>query len=227
MNAQQNTVSCIDDDKLFNNLGDDKGDMLMDEYDTQNESDEPYLIGSDTEILGYEANNEDDAFERSAIGREASSELKIDAECHDGGEGVVETGYDVVNYEGRGDRMKNNKTSESNQVTLPNLTKHDYTNTSPSKGMGKAGDPGFMNEFYSNSRLHHLSMWKSELKRFATMIHKASSKKVNVKTLNKKSERCIMHIDMDSFFVSVALKERPELKGKPVAVCHASKGNLA
>lgn len=30
-----------------------------------------------------------------------------------------------------------------------------------------------------------------------------------------------MHIDMDCFFVSVGLRKRPELKGKPVAVTHA------
>lgn len=34
----------------------------------------------------------------------------------------------------------------------------------------------------------------------------------------------IMHIDMDCFFVSVGLRDKPELKGSPVAVTHA-KGN--
>lgn len=38
------------------------------------------------------------------------------------------------------------------------------------------------------------------------------------------SQSIIMHIDMDCFFVSVGLRERPELKGQPVAVTHA-KGN--
>jgi hypothetical protein len=33
-----------------------------------------------------------------------------------------------------------------------------------------------------------------------------------------------MHIDMDSFFVSVGLRTRPELVGRPVAVAHA-RGN--
>ena len=115
-------------------------------------------------------------------------------------------------------------TTSNDKLSLPKLTKHDYSPEAHAKTMGKAGDPGFMSDFYSNSRLHHLSMWKSELRRFATMIHTASSKKRSTEISNKKSERCIMHIDMDSFFVSVALKEKPELIGKPVAVCHASKG---
>ncbi|KAL6074709.1 deoxycytidyl transferase [Balamuthia mandrillaris] len=33
--------------------------------------------------------------------------------------------------------------------------------------------------------------------------------------------RVIMHVDMDCFFASVALLDRPELKGKPIVVCHS------
>eukprot|EP00794_Sanderia_malayensis_P015420 gene15420-16993_t len=107
-------------------------------------------------------------------------------------------------------------------VAIPTLSKHDYSISAHSKPPSKAGDPGFMSDFYSNSRLHHLSMWKSELKRFASMI--ASSNRNERNKRMDQSDPCIMHIDMDSFFVSVTLKERPELIGKPVAVCHASKG---
>ncbi len=117
--------------------------------------------------------------------------------------------------------MSSNKASD---MTAPALTKHDYAGSSNSKPLSKAGDPGFMNEFYSNSRLHHLSMWRSELKRYASMIS-SGSKKLK-KQGGCQSERYMMHVDMDSFFVSVTLKERPDLQGKPVAVCHASKGIL-
>ncbi|TFK61442.1 DNA repair protein [Pluteus cervinus] len=41
-------------------------------------------------------------------------------------------------------------------------------------------------------------------------------------------ERVIMHCDFDCFFVSAGLVSRPELKGKPVVVCHSSTtGNVS
>lgn len=42
--------------------------------------------------------------------------------------------------------------------------------------------------------------------------------------IKQKQESVIMHIDMDCFFVSVGIRNRPELQGLPVAVTHA-KGN--
>ncbi|KAH0624622.1 hypothetical protein JD844_032280 [Phrynosoma platyrhinos] len=41
----------------------------------------------------------------------------------------------------------------------------------------------------------------------------------NVNILNTtRHQSCIMHVDMDCFFVSVGIRDRPDLKGKPVAV---------
>lgn len=45
-------------------------------------------------------------------------------------------------------------------------------------------------------------------------------------TVQKFSEPVIMHIDMDCFFVSVGLRNNPELKGKPVAIAHARHGEI-
>ncbi|XP_066599158.1 DNA repair protein Rev1 isoform X2 [Prorops nasuta] len=44
------------------------------------------------------------------------------------------------------------------------------------------------------------------------------------KPVNVNKLHVIMHIDMDCFFVSVGIRNRPELKGLPIAVTHA-KGN--
>lgn len=100
----------------------------------------------------------------------------------------------------------------------------------------KAGDPGFISEFYNHSRLHHLSTWGAEFKSYVTSLQKQvdvsfpgrdklrqvvarrnqelNSEQHGVKVdVSGCRQRVIMHIDMDCFFVSVALRNRPELKG--------------
>lgn len=36
--------------------------------------------------------------------------------------------------------------------------------------------------------------------------------------LNSNGKQIVLHVDMDAFFASVELRERPELKGRPVVV---------
>ncbi|KAL5636301.1 hypothetical protein ACGC1H_004949 [Rhizoctonia solani] len=98
----------------------------------------------------------------------------------------------------------------------------------------------FIQGYYQHSRLHHLSKWKSELR---VLVAKAQedaesqsseltvvSNPTNVglgKGKSRAIERVIMHCDFDSFFVSAGLVARPELKGKPVVVCHSSGKGIA
>ncbi|GFN74880.1 DNA repair protein rev1 [Plakobranchus ocellatus] len=115
-----------------------------------------------------------------------------------------------------------------------------------SNTIAKAGDKGFLSEFYSNSRLHHLSTWGAEFKAYVSEIqrkgctsfpgreklrqaHVEAATRLGIpETLDSSrhtaSDRVVMHIDMDCFFVSVGLLSRPDLRGKPVAVTH-SKGH--
>ena len=114
----------------------------------------------------------------------------------------------------------------------------------------------FMEGYYKNSRLHHLSTWKSELKnlvqeaqaraeagpisghvgKIATEGHASGGVSMRGAELNLRSptskwkgkgravddeDRVIMHCDFDCFFVSAGLVSHPELKGKPVVVCHS------
>ena len=115
-----------------------------------------------------------------------------------------------------------NGKSKGNQMLPKHSVKKRY------KSVPMAGDENFVNDYYSNSRLHYLSTWGAEFRDFINGLIQTTELKIPKKApqkTNSKKRAVIMHIDMDSFFVSVALRSRPDLKGKPVAVCHAGKGN--
>lgn len=86
--------------------------------------------------------------------------------------------------------------------------------------------------FYQRSRLHLISTLAQELKKLVAKLrnnsqsHQFTSRDrlknlSEDKNFNLTETPIICHIDMDSFFVSVGLKTRPELKGKPLVVTHA------
>ncbi|KAG6845851.1 hypothetical protein H0H87_002542 [Tephrocybe sp. NHM501043] len=116
--------------------------------------------------------------------------------------------------------------------------------------------PDFIEGYYKNSRLHHLSAWKAELKNLvqeaqeraesagtAELVGRVDSELPNgpvgfsmkgVELVMKSpgkwkgkgkekavDDQVIMHCDFDCFFVSAGLTTRPQLKGKPVVVCHS------
>nr|XP_022907098.1 DNA repair protein REV1 [Onthophagus taurus] len=110
--------------------------------------------------------------------------------------------------------------------TQPKLNLNKNTKT--------ANDPEFLAEFYNNSRLHLISTLGAEFKQFVNELREKSignfpglNKLMNSTKLPRNYENCvIMHIDMDCFFVSVGLRSRPELKGRPVAVTHSKTGQI-
>ena len=127
--------------------------------------------------------------------------------------------------------------------TITSVKPMDPGKARPSKTdmPAKAGDRNFVAEFYSNSRLHHISTWGAELKDYVKQLQKKGDgsfpmreklckmaantrAEVGVSTnrdtrtppggmSRTKGQRTIMHLDMDSFFVSVGLRNHPHLQG--------------
>ena len=86
-----------------------------------------------------------------------------------------------------------------------------------------AVNPGFLEQYYRESRLHHLSTWKAELK--SEMQSLASNSPASQMARQKRpseARQYIMHVDFDSFFAAVSLKKFPQYIDKPAVVAHGN-----
>ncbi|WYZ34716.1 hypothetical protein EsH8_I_000992 [Colletotrichum jinshuiense] len=110
-------------------------------------------------------------------------------------------------------KMPENMTSEEHNAWLL---------SDPKIWKSSTANPDFLKQFYSESRLHHLSTWKAELK--SRMQKLAKEKGPSLKTIKRTpgSRRYIIHVDFDSFFCAVSLKRNPQYVDKPVVVAHSS-----
>lgn len=93
----------------------------------------------------------------------------------------------------------------------------------PRMRKSSTANPDFIQQYYAESRLHHLSTWKAELK--SKMQRLANEKGLGSNKVMKRrpgSRRYIMHVDFDSFFCAVSLKSAPEYVDKPTVVAHGT-----
>jgi nucleotidyltransferase/DNA polymerase involved in DNA repair len=105
----------------------------------------------------------------------------------------------------------------------------------------KPGTPGFFAQFFSQSRLHHLSAWRSGLaswlasSEFLAEVHALgglgpapeSPKSASTGT-DLPLGRVIFHCDLDCFFATASLLAHPNVSRKaPVAICHSRSGSFA
>ena len=103
-----------------------------------------------------------------------------------------------------------------------------------------AKDENFLSTFYGKSRLHLISTLATDLKLFVNELKQSAdydlktrqqlplelyNKEDNKINLNK-DERVVFHLDMDCFFVSVSLRNKPNLQNQPIGIAH-SKGKKA
>ena len=120
------------------------------------------------------------------------------------------------------------QTSPSKQASHlnPNMTSEEYNAqllSDPRMRKSSVINPEFLQQYYRESRLHHLSTWKAELK---AQLQAATKEKVMSLVSQKKpvpgARRYILHVDFDSFFAAVSILKHPELRDKPVAIAHGT-----
>lgn len=129
----------------------------------------------------------------------------------------IEDGQDVLG---------NIQTSDIVPKRLEEMTAEDHNAillADPKVWKSTVVNPGFLKQYYEESRLHHLSAWKAQLKSQiqAMAVEKSSSQKAREKR-PPGARRYILHADFDSFFVAVSLKKHPEYADKPVVVAHGA-----
>lgn len=92
----------------------------------------------------------------------------------------------------------------------------------PRMKKSSTANPDFIQQYYSESRLHHLSTWKAELK---SRMQKLAAEKAQQRKPTKRkpgARRYILHVDFDSFFCAVSLKSAPSFVDKPAVVAHGT-----
>uniref|UniRef100_A0A915PWG2 DNA repair protein REV1 n=1 Tax=Setaria digitata TaxID=48799 RepID=A0A915PWG2_9BILA len=104
-------------------------------------------------------------------------------------------------------------------------------NQNTSKGArNAANDPNFVRNFYERSRLHLISTLAQEMKCYVDELRENQANDFPSRThllhladhdFIDTPKETICHIDLDCFFVSVALRSRPNLIGKPIAITHS------
>ncbi|XP_043710957.1 DNA repair protein REV1 isoform X4 [Telopea speciosissima] len=84
------------------------------------------------------------------------------------------------------------------------------------------GDPNFVENYFKYSRLHFIGTWRNRYrKRFPCLPGGDKYGKRHAIAPVASQRTSIIHLDMDCFFVSVVIRNHPELRDKPVAVCHS------
>lgn len=92
-------------------------------------------------------------------------------------------------------------------------------------------NPNFVRDYFASSRLHFIGSFRARYESMMVTVGKklgvnpahllqASALRGQQSLTRNPAERVIVHIDMDCFFASIAIKKNPSLAGKCIAVAH-------
>ncbi|KAJ3329832.1 deoxycytidyl transferase [Blyttiomyces sp. JEL0837] len=116
---------------------------------------------------------------------------------------------------------------QSSMSTENNVQGEGHSSTSTASWMAQNSSTaaGFISKYYASSRLSMISNWKCDLKEYVAANAKpliAEKSRILNDALNGKRIRTIFHVDLDCFFASVAVRDRPAMKNRAIAICHSA-----
>lgn len=155
-------------------------------------------------------------------GKTISTETKPNAEA-----GAPATRKEIRNPYSAGGKSVVSKTGNSPRK-VP-VKSPPQTRQSPSRGWtddkyinGRVRtvgtDPNFLETFFSESRLSFIGSFRQRACGKSTAPSAPESR-----DRDRPKNRYILHVDMDSFFAAVVLRNYPQYKDQPVAICHQGK----
>lgn len=124
---------------------------------------------------------------------------------------------------------------EANELKIPLVGQLEVSTAKASVSGEKiamdAKHPDFLKHFFENSRLHHLSTWKSDLR--LRFLRKVALEKKEKKSKSQSKDiprittydKVILHVDFDCFFATASCLKRPDLdiNRDPIAVTHGGR----
>ncbi|KAK7308091.1 hypothetical protein VNO77_41686 [Canavalia gladiata] len=154
--------------------------------------------------------------------------VKCDEEEHAGGSNAATK--EERNVEGE---LEPNHQECSTSMSLPctgdqNIKEFPSSSTSRSSKQchSTLEDPNFVENYFKSSRLHFIGTWRNRYrKRFSILSTGFNNENSNSNASDISRSSVIIHVDMDCFFVSVVIRNHPELLDQPVAVSHSNNSN--